>query len=232
MNKTGRIAIVAVLLAAVAVVIAVKQNQSNQGVTETAGAKTVLPQSQTENQADQPVGKGLPALIDLGAGKCIPCKMMAPILEELKEEYAGRLKVEFIDVWENPDAGTEYGIKLIPTQIFYAASGKELFRHEGFYSKEDILARWKEFGVDLTTAELAAFERLAPAKTDDRPRESICYMCDGDITSKTLVTVRTDKGPVRLCAGALWARWDSGLMCGRGHGGFLGGRNYDRSGGS
>ena len=201
MNKTGRIAIVAVLVVAVAVVIVFKPDRDAMETAEAAsGGKAVVPQARAENQADQPVGKGLPALIDLGAGKCIPCKMMAPILEELKEEYAGRLKVEFIDVWENPDAGREYGIKLIPTQIFYDASGKELFRHEGFYSKEDILAKWKEFGVDLTTAELPAFERLAPAKTDDRPKESICYMCDGDITSKTLVTVRTDKGPVRLCS--------------------------------
>ena len=46
----------------------------------------------------------LPLLVDLGAGKCIPCKKMAPILEELKKEYAGRMEVEFIDVWKNPDA--------------------------------------------------------------------------------------------------------------------------------
>lgn len=91
----------------------------------------------------------LPRLVDLGAGKCIPCKMMAPILDELKKTYVGRLDVQFIDVWENPDAGTEYGITLIPTQIFYDAAGKELFRHEGFFGKDDILAKWKELGVSL-----------------------------------------------------------------------------------
>jgi thioredoxin 1 len=91
----------------------------------------------------------LPKLVDVGAGKCIPCKMMAPILEGLKKEYAGRMKVEFIDVWKNPDAGKPYGIEMIPTQIFFDASGKELFRHEGFYGKEDILAKWKELGVNL-----------------------------------------------------------------------------------
>jgi len=91
----------------------------------------------------------VPRLVDLGAGKCIPCKKMAPILEELRKEFAGRLDVEFIDVWENPSAGELYRIKLIPTQIFYDASGKELFRHEGFFSREDILAKWKELGVDL-----------------------------------------------------------------------------------
>jgi thioredoxin 1 len=93
--------------------------------------------------------KPLPRLVDLGAGKCIPCKMMAPILEDLRKTYAGKMDVVFIDVWETPDAGKKYGINDIPTQIFYDAAGKELFRHEGFFGKDDILAKWKELGVNL-----------------------------------------------------------------------------------
>ncbi len=93
--------------------------------------------------------KALPRMVDLGADKCIPCKMMAPILEEMKTAYAGQLEVEFIDVWKNPDAGSPYGVRVIPTQIFFDAEGEELFRHEGFYAKEDMLAKWKELGVDL-----------------------------------------------------------------------------------
>ena len=95
------------------------------------------------------VSAPMPRLVDLGAGKCIPCKLMAPILEELKKEYAGRLLVEFIDVWQTPDAGKKFKINLIPTQIFFDAAGKELFRHEGFFAKKEILAKWKELGVDL-----------------------------------------------------------------------------------
>jgi thioredoxin 1 len=91
----------------------------------------------------------LPRLLDLGADKCIPCKKMAPILSELKSNYVGQLAVEFIDVWKNPDAAKPYKVRLIPTQIFYDAQGKELFRHEGFYGKADILAKWKELGVEL-----------------------------------------------------------------------------------
>ncbi len=96
-----------------------------------------------------------PRLVDLGAGRCIPCKMMAPVLEGLKKEYAGRMQVEFIDVWQNPDAGKKYGIKMIPTQIFYDATGKELFRHEGFISKEDILKKWKQLGVTFAEKKTA-----------------------------------------------------------------------------
>jgi thioredoxin 1 len=204
MNKIGRIVIIAVLVVAVAVVIAVKQ-QGKEDITadaslSTAGAAPEAKASMSKQKDNAEKLDALPRLVDLGAGKCIPCKMMAPILEELKEEYAGRLKVEFIDVWENPDAGNEYGIKLIPTQIFYDASGKELFRHEGFFSKEDILSKWKEFGVDLVSSELPAFERLAPAQPDKRPKNTVCYMCDRDINERTMVTVQTDKGAVRLCS--------------------------------
>ncbi len=99
---------------------------------------------------------GLPRLLDLGAGKCLPCKMMTPILDDLKERYQGKLDVEFIDVWKNPDVAKSYGVEVIPTQIFFDASGKEKFRHQGFFAKEAILAKWKELGVDLGETAAAA----------------------------------------------------------------------------
>ncbi|MFH1024155.1 MAG: organomercurial lyase [Planctomycetota bacterium] len=142
----------------------------------------------------------LPRLVDLGAGKCIPCKLMAPILEELKRDYAGRFQVEFIDVWVNPGAGESYKIKLIPTQIFFDASGRERFRHEGFFSKGDILVKWKELGVDVAAEALPGIERWEPIGKDERTRDRICSMCGGDVNLKTLVVVRTDKGDVRLCS--------------------------------
>lgn len=137
MDKTIKIAIVAVLIAAVAVAIAIKQNKS--------GGDQIPPKFMPE----QLTGKGLPVMIDLGSDQCIPCKMMVPIIEELKTEYAEKLTVHVLDVRKLPALSKLYGIKLIPTQIFYDGSGKELFRHEGFYSKEDILAKWQEFGVEF-----------------------------------------------------------------------------------
>lgn len=91
----------------------------------------------------------LPRLVDLGADKCIPCKMMKPVLDELRREYRGRLEVVFIDVWKNPKEAEKYGIQTIPTQIFYDGSGKERARHEGFFAKQDILAQWKQLGISL-----------------------------------------------------------------------------------
>lgn len=100
--------------------------------------------------------KKLPVLIDLGAKKCIPCKQMAPILDELKANYVGILDVQFIDVWqqENVAQAEKYGIESIPTQIFLSPEGKELFRHVGYFSKEEILSKWKELGFDLKPNDL------------------------------------------------------------------------------
>ncbi|MCD6288074.1 MAG: thioredoxin family protein [Candidatus Hydrogenedentes bacterium] len=75
--------------------------------------------------------------------------MMAPILDELKKEYAGRLDVEFIDVWQHPKVAEQYGVRVIPTQIFIDESGKERFRHQGFFAKEDILSKWHELGYEF-----------------------------------------------------------------------------------
>jgi len=130
MKRITKIVIVVVLIFVVGSVIALKENKRADSQSKIIYNLEILPR-----------------LIDLGADKCIPCKMMAPILEELKKEYAGIFKVEFIDVWKNPDKAKKYGVKIIPTQIFFDAAGKELFRHEGFFSKEDILSKWKELGI-------------------------------------------------------------------------------------
>ena len=154
MNKIGRIIIVIVLITVVGAVIVLKQGKTSRPTERASRANPAAGAHEQDKNAKENKADGeptaLPRLVDLGASKCIPCKLMAPILEELKKEYAGRLEVEFIDVWENPDMAKEYGIKIIPTQIFSDASGKELSRHEGFMSKEDILGKWKELGVDLT----------------------------------------------------------------------------------
>ncbi|MHC4445544.1 MAG: thioredoxin family protein [Planctomycetota bacterium] len=113
--------------------------------TQVASTVTSAPQEEEKPKPAEEVM--LPRMVDLGAHKCIPCKLMAPILKELKAEYAGRAEIEFIDVWKNPGAGRKYGIRAIPTQIFYSRHGKEVWRHEGFLSKVEIVAKLKELGV-------------------------------------------------------------------------------------
>ena len=90
---------------------------------------------------------GLVTMVDLGAHKCVPCKMMAPIIAELQKEYAGRASIVFIDVWEHREQAQRFGIRGIPTQIFYDKQGKEMKRHVGFLDKKSIVAMFDELGV-------------------------------------------------------------------------------------
>jgi thioredoxin 1 len=140
MNKTTKIIVVIALI--VAVVLIAKNRQPAPSVTTAV-------QQDANTAVASLVKQNIPRLLDLGANKCIPCKMMKPILDELKLAYAGKLEVVFIDVWQDEQAGRQYGISSIPTQIFFNEAGKELYRHEGFMAKEDILAKWKELGFNL-----------------------------------------------------------------------------------
>ena len=95
---------------------------------------------------------GIPSLIDLGSHTCVPCQMMEGELERLDELTGDRLTVTFIDVQENPDASSQYAIRIIPTQLFLAPDGTELYRHEGYMSAEQMLSRWIALGYDLNAA--------------------------------------------------------------------------------
>lgn len=91
--------------------------------------------------------KGMVTLVDLGAKKCIPCKMMAPILEELTKQYQGKAAIVFVDVWQHMDQAEKYGIRVIPTQIFFDKQGKEVLRHVGFMDKKSIVEVLEKLGV-------------------------------------------------------------------------------------
>ena len=101
----------------------------------------------TPGDSSESLIKNLPMLIDLGRGTCKACKMMLPILEELKEEYKGRAIIKIIDIRYDPEPAKLYKIRLIPTQIFFDAEGREIFRHEGFMDKASIKQKLQEIGV-------------------------------------------------------------------------------------
>jgi thioredoxin 1 len=86
-------------------------------------------------------------MVDLGAKECVPCKMMAPILVELEKEYQGRASIIFVDVWQHRDQAQRFGIRGIPTQIFYDQAGREVGRHMGFMDKKTIVAALTKLGV-------------------------------------------------------------------------------------
>ena len=97
--------------------------------------------------SDLPV-KGMVTMIDLGADKCIPCKMMAPIMAKLEKAYEGKAAIVFIDVWKHNEQAGRFGIRAIPTQIFYNESGQEVYRHVGFMGEKAIVDQLKKMGVD------------------------------------------------------------------------------------
>jgi len=125
------------------------------GVADASVAEGSAVADGTAGDASGVAGGGaasLPRLVDLGASTCIPCRMMEPILESLRQEYAGRLQVEFYDIRQEKEALSRFKVRVIPTQIFYDGQGQELWRHEGFLGKEAILAKWQELGVELGSA--------------------------------------------------------------------------------
>ncbi len=94
--------------------------------------------------------KGMVTMVDLGAKSCIPCKMMAPILEKLERVYDGKAVIVFIDVWKHRQQAKRFRIRAIPTQIFFDQQGKEVYRHVGFMSEKAIVKQLKKMGVVLS----------------------------------------------------------------------------------
>jgi len=90
-----------------------------------------------------------PVLVDFGSTNCVPCKMMEPILEDLKMNYTDQLETFFVNVSQDNQKTSEFGITVIPTQVFFDASGKELHRHIGFFSKEEILETFKSYNISI-----------------------------------------------------------------------------------
>lgn len=68
--------------------------------------------------------QGLPVIVDYGADTCIPCVNMAPVLEKLNKEMAGRVYIKFADVWKYPDINKNIYAKVIPYQVFFDKKGK------------------------------------------------------------------------------------------------------------
>ena len=90
---------------------------------------------------------GMVTMVDLGADRCVPCKMMAPIIAKVQKDYEDRAAIIFLDVWKDPGLGKKFGIRAIPTQIFYDRDGKEVYRHLGFMDEKSIVAMLQKLGV-------------------------------------------------------------------------------------
>ncbi|MBM4153398.1 MAG: thioredoxin family protein [Kiritimatiellaceae bacterium] len=136
------------IIALIGAVVFMVEHKKRQGFACPPGEKTyplVKDLSTRTNFLLAPAIK--PRLLDIGASHCLPCKMMKPILADLHSQFSNQFETIHIDSSQQMETAQAYQIRVIPTQIFYNAEGKELFRHEGFMSKDDILAKWKELGI-------------------------------------------------------------------------------------
>lgn len=83
----------------------------------------------------------LATFIELGSDKCIPCIQMRPVMAEIQSTYADQVRVVFHDVWTDEGApyARQYGIRVIPTQVFLDAEGREYYRHEGYFPTAEVV---------------------------------------------------------------------------------------------
>ena len=133
MKNGVKIAIVAVLVLAVAATSALRAGK-RAGSVAAPGA---------------PAAAARPRLLEVGSSRCMSCIEMAKVLEALRASQGARLQVDFVDVFEQPEAAERHKVSLIPTQILYDTAGREIFRHTGYFSHDDILAKFRALGVPL-----------------------------------------------------------------------------------
>ncbi|MDZ7402396.1 MAG: thioredoxin domain-containing protein [candidate division KSB1 bacterium] len=99
------------------------------------------------NPLEPALKSGKPTVLDLGAGTCIPCKMMKPIFAELEQSLKGKANVILLEIGEHRDLARQYRVRVIPTQIFFDTKGEVYWRHEGFLPKDEIIKKLQEGGM-------------------------------------------------------------------------------------
>lgn len=101
-----------------------------------------------DNPLNKALKSGKPVVADFGRGTCVPCKMMEPILKKLQKDYEGKASILILDVGEYASLSRKYGVRMIPTQIFFDANGKEVHRHQGFMPEDNLIAQLRKMGVE------------------------------------------------------------------------------------
>jgi thioredoxin 1 len=122
-------------LMTLAVIIALLTLSGSSNASE---VDTVLGNAKKESKA---------VMLELGSVGCIPCEQMKPVMQKLRTNYKGKLEVFFVDVRKDRDTARQFGVYVIPTQVFLDKTGKEYHRHIGFYGYEEIVPVLKKAGI-------------------------------------------------------------------------------------
>jgi thioredoxin 1 len=123
--------IMIVLFAAICTIITV--NCSNAGDIE-----TLLQNAKRTGKA---------VMLELGSEGCIPCEQMKPVMQKLSTDYQDRLEVVSVDVRKDRSAAQRFHVFAIPMQVFLDKNSKEIHRHFGYYSYEEIIPVLKKMGL-------------------------------------------------------------------------------------
>lgn len=123
------------------------------GCGEKSDSENNSDRDSTKSSQRTELSKPKVTFIELGSDKCIPCKMMQPVMKAIEEEFGDQIEIVFYDVWKDNAPAKKYGIKLIPTQIFLDEKGNEFFRHEGFFPREEIEKLLMDQGLKILNQE-------------------------------------------------------------------------------
>jgi thioredoxin 1 len=113
----------------------------------------ITPAQKNDKQAAKAEPAPLITFVELGSVKCVPCRMMQPVMKNIETKYGSQVKVVFFDIWKDDQKkyAQDYDIRVIPTQVFLDKSGKEVFRHEGFFPESEIDALLAKHGLKVTS---------------------------------------------------------------------------------
>ena len=145
--KSGMKIIAFTLLILISSALLCSQNSGEQANVPKSEQKAKNKENLIINDEQLDFSKHKVTFIELGADRCIPCKAMQPVMREIAQEYIGTIQVVFYDVWKTPQYAKDYGIQMIPTQVFIDKNGDEIFRHVGFFAKDEIIKMLKEKGI-------------------------------------------------------------------------------------
>ena len=153
MENRTRIIVVLLVIIGIVVVALLKHSAPTSAAAPAVAPPPPAPPAtaQATKPAESPDTSGkLPTLLEFGAGHCMACQAMMPVIDKLREQYQGKLRVISVNIDTQRELTEKYGITMIPQQVLLAPDSHEIGRHTGYWPQKQILAKFAELGYVLT----------------------------------------------------------------------------------